>query len=346
MKPSLRLLCQLSLISAFVTPLQAAEEFQGAVPQDLVKALLGGNNPYDIRFFSDLPDNFPDIVIPDSAELLGSADLVHSQQVVLRVVGDGLEQRAQLMASLESMGYLLLTQMPSPPPSQTGFIAPIEIPLQMPVLYCHDVDGMLNIRIIGSTVTTASVGQANYVPFVVAQDARVSPFGNGSEWVRSRLNRTPALNSTIHLTASGGSNLPGNSNNGMSCAQMLEQHQGRGQAVGVLNFQQYMPRMELPSAARAPTSRSATFASGSRNGIESSATVNINWEMDALQAHFADQIVQQGWQLDSEVVGDITATSNWLREADGMQLLGALRLIKTGDNEFQLQFLIQNLSIQ
>lgn len=351
MRFSPHLLCPIVLTATLATQLNAAEEIQDNVPLDLVKALMASNSPFGIRLYYDLPDNFPAIDMPDSAELLGGADMGHSLQAVLRVDGDGLQQRSQLMTSLENSGYILLTQAPAAHPSQTGFVAPTFIPPQMPLQYCHDVHGMVTVRVTGGS--NAGSANAMYVnpsslSLSVAQGAPVRPFFVGSSAATSSAASTNTPSDTvIHITVNGGATNPGQMTGGMNCAQMLEQYSGRGQpGAMMMNLGQYMPRMELPAAAVAAASGRppGSFSSGSRNGMESGTDIRIDWDLETVLRYFADQIERQGWDNDTQSVGNISASASWTREVDELALFGSLRVVKTGDMQYRLQFQVQNMA--
>jgi len=347
MQPKIPVLCQLALAGTLVTPLYAADEIEGNVPLDLVKALLGSNNPFEIRIYSGVPDHFPEIVIPDTVELLGSADMTHSQQIVMRAEGDGMRQRSQIMSSLENQGYLMLTQPPAANMTQTGFVTPRLIPPGLPVQLCHDIHGMVTIRITGTNQLPPGViqGGPGTAPQAIPQGTAFNPFFNAAPGVAGN---APA-NSIINVTSTGGANNPrGGMMGSVDCAQMQLQYMGRSQGGPMMmNLNQYMPRMELPSAATIPgMGMRPAMISGSTTGVESRIDLNIDWELDMLFRHFTDQISQQDWQNDNETVGSISANANWIREADDLTLLGSLRVVNTAESQYQLQFSIQNLQTQ
>jgi hypothetical protein len=352
MRPRLLILRQLVLASALITPLHAADEIQDAVPLDLVKALLANNSPFDIRLYSGIPDHFPEILIPDSVELLGSADMGHSQQIVMRAEGDGLQQRFQIMNSLENQGYLLLTQAPGANMAQTGFVTPRLIPPGMPVQLCHDVHGMLIIRVTGTNPLSAGFAQGGpaLTPQVTPPTV-FSPFFNATPDIAS--GRATSTNSIINVTISGGINNPRSAMmGGVNCVQIQAQHMGRAQGGAMMtmtNLNQYMPRMELPAAATLPAmgmGMGPQFSSSSAARTESRIDMSIDWELGTLFRHLADQIGQQKWQTDNETVGSISANASWTREVDDLKLLGSLRVVNTADSQYHLLFSIQSVQTQ
>lgn len=338
--------CLLVLAGAISAQSVSAQEIQDDVPIDLVKALLGSNSPFDVRIYSAVPDHFPQITIPDSAELLGGADMGHSQQIVMRVEGDGMRQRAQIIAALESEGYLMLTQMPAANPAQTGFVAPQLIPPSMPVQLCHDTHGMLSVRITGNNPAQMGSTQTISPGTQSLSLGIVSPFFSTQSGAAAD---STATTSVINISSTGGAVRPRTAMmGGVSCEQMQLQFSGRGQGGPMMpNINQYMPRMELPAAATLPGMgmRPAMF-SGSAGGMESRIDMSIDWDLPRLFRHFTDQIAQQNWQIDNETVGSISANAGWTREVDDMKLLGSLRVVNTADSHYQLQFSVQNLSAQ
>ncbi|HBX38017.1 MAG TPA: hypothetical protein DEG76_12290, partial [Pseudohongiella sp.] len=167
------------MTSLLFTTQAVAQEIEGDIPADLARALLGENQPFEIRFFKGLPEQFPEIDLPQDAELLGSVDMVNSQRVVLQVAGDGIAQRTQLIRELEALGYLMITRPNLVPPQQRGFVVQMPIPPGMPIQLCSNDLGMLSLRIgnMGTVVTSnpgpatwvGSAGSASYTPFVVAE---------------------------------------------------------------------------------------------------------------------------------------------------------------------------------
>jgi hypothetical protein len=343
MRRRLTTFCQLALASIIATTTHAAEEIQGDVPLDLVKALLGNNSPFDIRLYAGVPGHFPDIILPDSVELLGSADTGHSQQIILRAQGDGMQQRAQMIAVLESQGYLMLTQVPGANLTQTGFVTPRIIPPGMPVQLCHDAHGMLTLRITGADSTYR--GGARLLPQGTPPGAAVTPFFSATAGVvPSTATTTAPATSIINVTSTGGASNPRALMGGQNCAQTQEQFRAQG-GPGRINLMQYMPRMELPPAATLPgMGMQPASMSGFPAGMESRIDMSLNWELDAVLRHFADQIDQQNWQRDHESFGSMSAAGSWTRQIDEMQLFGSLRVVKTGESQYQLQFSIQSLA--
>jgi len=149
----------LALLSLLASPLYAADEFQHKVPLEFVKALLSNNTPFDVRLYAGIPSHFPAIKLPDSVVLLGSADMGHSQQVLLRVEGNGIDQRSQLISSLQDQGYILLTEVPAAAQGGAGGMPVSPVLAGAPMQLCHDEHGVLSLRITGSTSTPGFAAQ-------------------------------------------------------------------------------------------------------------------------------------------------------------------------------------------
>lgn len=127
-------------------------ELEDNIPIELARALLRSGHSMPVRFYADIPDHFQTVALPQDAEVLGSVDQGHNQQVFLRVSGNGVPQRSRMIAALEEEDYLILTQAPVDP-NQTGFVAPPIIPPGVPVQLCHDSRGMINIRLTSAPDT-------------------------------------------------------------------------------------------------------------------------------------------------------------------------------------------------
>ncbi|MDH7944315.1 hypothetical protein QGM61_10830 [Pseudohongiella sp. SYSU M77423] len=338
-----------AITSLLFTTQAASQEIEGDIPADLARALLGENQPFEIRFFEGLPEQFPEIELPADSALLGSVDMVNSQRVVLQVTGDGIAQRTQLINELEALGYLMITQPHRMPPQQRGFVAQMPIPPGMPIQLCHNDLGMLTLRIgnMGAVVTASSrgdtwiadAGRTSYTPFVVAERN-----------LRMASNASPAgaMDSLLYITQTNTPFRPfASTQGGQSCEQYQAQMQARGVPGGFpsINIQEHMPRIELPAEAttEGPGGPSMQSFGGSAYTTESRIQVSLVWPLDELLEHLAEQIDEQGWQRDHQATGAVSGSVVWTREVDELNLLGTLRALRLVDDEFELVFSLQSM---
>jgi hypothetical protein len=109
-----------------------------------------------------------------------------------------------------------------------------------------------------------------------------------------------------------------------------------------LAFSKYMPRMVIPAGSITPPHLAAGLGSGysgSNRGIETNFSLEIEMTVAELFDHFAEQIVSQGWELDSENKGSVSANGTWTQNPEpNMNLIGILTVLNTGDDNYQLKF--------
>ncbi|MGV3590925.1 MAG: hypothetical protein ACO1PZ_04495 [Gammaproteobacteria bacterium] len=131
-----------------------------------------------------------------------------------------------------------------------------------------------------------------------------------------------------------------------SCAEEAEMMslgpQGRPFREGADGVRQYMPELVMPVSDVA--TRPQGFLTGGRGGssddFEERSSLSITWSSEALMAHFAEQIVEQGWQPDTQVSSTRTAFRSWTKTVDGNELLGTLTLVETSEDNWDLKFRI------
>ena len=276
-------------------------EFTDTVPLELARGLLGpivGNG--DVRLYSDIPDAFPSITVPDNSTLLGSADLVHNQQVVLAAEGDGMAQFDALQDSLIDQGYLSINGARSGV-SRTGFVPADDRPVNIPTQFCHDTQGWLTMRLMPGASRT--VIHMTFSPDRNLGGYRCSDLANQD-------NRSAPF--TPFLSAS----------------------------PGTRSLQTSLPRMVLPPAASTPSAPAPTMMSSSRDSAQSQSDMTIEWPLEALYNHFGGQIAEQGWSLDTESIGEAVALGAWTKVEGGQSLLGSMRLIKQQGDDYQAVFTV------
>ena len=78
---------------------------------------------------------------------------------------------------------------------------------------------------------------------------------------------------------------------------------------------------------------------GSSNDYESRANIAIDWPAGRLFHHFATQVTDQDWTLDSESVGGVLSTGTWTKTtAQGVGLLGILSVLEQGEENYEMRF--------
>ena len=66
--------------------------------------------------------------------------------------------------------------------------------------------------------------------------------------------------------------------------------------------------------------------------------------MEEIYRHFANQMVEQEWALDTESIGSVSGSGIWTQSPeDNMNLVGTFNVVSSGDNWFQLKLTIEGL---
>lgn len=279
----------------------AATEFEGDVPAEIVEQMVSGT------IYSDLPDNFPDIQIPDAVMLRGSVVNDFSTQVIFTAISTPEVGARALADSFRAEGWVLL---PSPEyePPQNGFISPDQqqLPFNNDNNYCHDSYGTLTIT----------------------PEAGNPPGGNLNVRLSQSALRQP----------------------GFSCRQQIEQREMSDSRRNMRQFSQpnreYLPRLVLPeeSARARPSSFFGGGFSSSGGEIEIEASWAGDMEIAVLNSHFAEQLEEQGWQLDVTWNGELSAGGNWTYNATpDLNFIGTLSIVKRNEEMFDLKFRLMPL---
>lgn len=125
-----------------------------------------------------------------------------------------------------------------------------------------------------------------------------------------------------------------------TCREQNNQQQAgffRG-ARSTLN--EYMPRLELPDSPdlRGPVYPGG-FSSRGNYEIESRTSISIDWSIAEVYEHFENQIIEQGWELDSNATGSFSANANWQKSPeDNIDLIGILSVLEIADTNFEVKF--------
>ena len=131
-----------------------------------------------------------------------------------------------------------------------------------------------------------------------------------------------------------------------SCAERIQQQEmsmARFSQRG-MGISQYMPQLLVPEEARQgrmPFMR-ATGLSSSGNSAETDTNFTIQWELEEVYEHFAEQIVELGWTLDAESLGSVTATGSWTRQSEnGTNLVLRLDVVGSDEDRYDLTLSVE-----
>jgi len=118
------------------------------------------------------------------------------------------------------------------------------------------------------------------------------------------------------------------------------------QASAGQGVQQYMPRLEVPEQKRR-----AGFvpffvgggSSSSSNSAETETTIETELSLEELFDHFAVQMVDQGWELDTQNIGNVSVTGNWIRSPEpDIDLVSTLTILDSGDSFHDLKLTVMS----
>ena len=80
-------------------------------------------------------------------------------------------------------------------------------------------------------------------------------------------------------------------------------------------------------------------SSSANTEAETDTNLAIDWPLSQVYEHIADQVVEQGWQVDTETIGNVSANGVWTRSpTQGVNLIGTLTVLESSDSNFQLKF--------
>ena len=80
-----------------------------------------------------------------------------------------------------------------------------------------------------------------------------------------------------------------------------------------------------------------------RFSADSEATVEIDWNLEEVYRHFASQLSEQGWSLDSESIGTVSGQGIWTQSPEpNLDLIAHFNVVDSGDNEYELTIRIES----
>lgn len=83
--------------------------------------------------------------------------------------------------------------------------------------------------------------------------------------------------------------------------------------------------------------------SSSTGRAESKIDFSVDWSISDVYAFFSGQVVEQDWMPDAETSGNRTALGAWTREDNNWVLLGTLRVVSKGDDNYVAEFAVSYL---
>ncbi len=134
-----------------------------------------------------------------------------------------------------------------------------------------------------------------------------------------------------------------------TCAERIEQQELsriRSQRFDT-GIYEYMPLLRVPEDAR--QGRQAFLRGGgmssSGNSAETDTSFFIEWELQDVYQHFAEQLVDLGWTLDAESIGTVTAAGTWTQAAEsGSTMIVRLDVVNSAEEQFDLRLRVEGAS--
>lgn len=134
--------------------------------------------------------------------------------------------------------------------------------------------------------------------------------------------------------------------NFQTCAERIAQQEMAMARASqrTIGIRQYMPVLLVPEEARqgrSPFLRAGGMSS-SGNTAETDTNFTLEWELEEVYEHFAEQIVEQGWTLDAESMGSITAAGTWTQPSeDGSNLVVRLDVVRANEDRYDLTLRVE-----
>ena len=280
-------------------PVMAAE-FTGDVPLPLVRALLHIHNGAEPRVHSDVPDSFPEILIPAGFTVLGGMERGPTRLLILQTNEERDDALAAISQAILDTGFLDVEALAGR--RMSGFLTERDLSTRT---FCRDDEGILGVTYV-----------------VMSQEAHII------------LNAPDARDSDVT----------------QSCADFGAPPTTPVSAINRMDaLMQYMPAMTIPDAA--DTSRQAYLGGGggsaSQGTYETSTDFGSSMTIPQLYQHFAEQIASQGWALDGESTGQVSASGNWVKIPDGDTYLhGLFSIVQSSESNFSIRFRLTKLSVE
>lgn len=296
-----RLLSLFVAVSLGVAEPVLAAEFTGDVPLPLVRALLHIHNGAEPRVHSDVPDSFPEILIPAGFTVLGGMERGPTRLLILQTNEERDEALAAISQALLDAGFRDVEALAGR--QMSGFLTERDLSTRT---FCREGEGILGVTYV-----------------VMSQEAHVilnAPDARDSDDTQSCANFGAPPTMPVSATA-------------------------RMDAL-----MQHMPAMTIPDAvdtSRRPYLGGAGGGSASQGTYETSTDFGSSMTIPQLYQHFTEQIASQGWALDGESIGQVSASGNWIKIPDGDTYLhGLFSIVQSSASNFSIRFRLTKLSVE
>jgi len=112
------------------------------------------------------------------------------------------------------------------------------------------------------------------------------------------------------------------------------------------NFQSglitYLPALKMPESVNMQQ-RPGSGSGGGSEDAHASLSLETSISSADLMASFSKQMIDQGWQMDTEFIGDTTSGHMWRRDVDGLQLVCFVTAVSRVANEVRLRMHLEPL---
>ena len=131
-----------------------------------------------------------------------------------------------------------------------------------------------------------------------------------------------------------------------SCAQLIaQQERSMGMMMGQRGSIQYMPRLVVPNMVdtRSVPGWVLGGISGSSRSADSEATIESELDLEGVYRHFAAQLAEQGWALDTESIGSVGANGIWTRSPEAeLDLVAHFNVVSTEESRYELTIRVES----
>ncbi|MEM9137635.1 MAG: hypothetical protein AAGB01_09850 [Cyanobacteria bacterium P01_F01_bin.42] len=121
---------------------------------------------------------------------------------------------------------------------------------------------------------------------------------------------------------------------GLDCDDMIASHNNNQSYQ--LGLQKHLPALKLPESIKVSPYNGISMNSGSRDA-HASLKLKTSFSSDELMATFKDQMVDQGWAMDAQFLGDTMQGHTWVKNADGLMLTCIVTATVGTANEINLR---------